>query len=705
MNTAERKDYQNELLEIARNTKNALFAEWEASASDKKYFKDKHIANKMNKRGLLPEGIGATTVLLLLAAFGKSVFSDEDLEKCNKIINSAFVNIREWSKDGYLATPILSAENGRKAFNEDAGYVDTVTWCLSSAILARYNQKQKLLQLEPGVEEYVFDAIAKGIFTLCDAQKDGRWGFRTDTTSQRSLYFTYSAAASIADFFDYVLGEVALLSLPAGATDKEKSEAITDACDKDVIDYINDAYGCNIVDKVTESRKSLCRWIVRDALPLFPRIASCDPLDKATLDLLGMWPHGTYEKDSTPKVFYHLYYTYYLLDMMVTAGADTYFLEIVENLEELKALAQYYENNKRLNATDKFYYFYDLAFEEADIKRGMYHYDEFFNKTVECALYTARSQYTNAAKTGKDFWESAELDLQFNHQEEAIAKAVQRLPFKDPSVIAMALRANITYSYYVTETQDIAIERLFDEMCADIYSTKYREKLNDSDRMDKDEECVIDLWDRTNYSLPLTERAVEALVDFKDYLDKFYNEPAPAVKQIESVQTETKIEYVTEPSALDKAVEAKIEEYLKGEEGIKIIETAVSSRIATLQLSDNANVAESSTQKLPKDEMLVKWMEETVKILSQSTDVTGVRDGLLEQMIALFDKLHEWSFRQAIDEDRPKGWTSVDVANVSRDYEIRRKKLLWEIGKDVKEKNTMYDLEELYSCLKKLRDK
>ena len=86
MNTAERKDYQNELFEIARNTKNALFAEWEASASDKKYFKDKHSANKMNKRGLLPEGIGATTVLLLLAAFGKSVFSDEDLEKCNKII-------------------------------------------------------------------------------------------------------------------------------------------------------------------------------------------------------------------------------------------------------------------------------------------------------------------------------------------------------------------------------------------------------------------------------------------------------------------------------------------------------------------------------------------------------------------------------------------------------------------------------------------
>ena len=701
MNSIERKDYQEELYEIAKNTKDALFSEWENSNAENKFFKDKHVANKMNRKGLLPEGIGTTSVLLLLAAFGKSIFSDDDIEKCNNIINSALVNIRQWSKDGYLATPILSAENGRRAFNENAGYVDTVTWCLSSAILARYNEKRGLLHLEDDVREYVFEAIGKGILTLCDSQQDGRWGFRTDTDSQRSLYFSYSASASVADFFDYILGEVALLDLPAGATEEEKNAVIESACDNEVVDYINKTYKCDIFDKVTYARKSLCKWIIRDALPLFPRIASCDPLNESTLDLLGMWPHEKFESDDTSKIFYHLYYTYYLLDMMVTAGADTHFLEIIENPEELKSLAEYYRDNNRLSRADIYYYFYDLTFEEEDIKRGQYHYDEFFSKTVECALYAARSQYTNAAKTGKDFWESAELDLQFNHPEEAVKKAVQKLPFKDPSVIAMALRANITYSYYVTETQDIAIERLFDDLCADIYSEQRRESFSDIYRMEKDEECVVNLWDCTNYSLSLTERAVEALVDFKDYLDKFYNKPMLAVERNETVCTATKVEYVSEPSAIDKAVEAKIAEYLQSDAGKKLIEEACEARVASEALADeNSNILASAA--------VLEWLDDWAQNVA-----TGVSDKMLNN-----DALYAWTnFFEALQKcsllrntcAQKMKTDSSKCAVYANEYKRQKDLVLQAIFSDIEKrekdpnKYKKYDLPELYAELKNVR--
>jgi len=698
MNAAERKDYQIELYEIARNTRDALFSEWETSASDNKFFKDKHIANKMNKRGLLPEGIGATSVLLLLVAFGKSIFSDDDIEKCDKIVNTALSNIREWSKEGYLATPVLAAETGRKAFNENAGYVDTVTWCLSSAILARYNENRGLLHLEDDVRNYVFDAIGKGILVLCDSQKNGCWGFRTDTDSQRSLYFSYSASAAIADFFDYILGEVALLDLPAGATEDEKEKAIEAARDSEIIDYINKTYGCDILDKVTKARESLCEWIIRDALPLFPQIASCEPLDKSTLDLLGMWAHEKFESDGTSKIFYHLYYTYYLLDMMVTSGTDTRFLEIIENPEELKALAKYYQDNNRLSKTDIYYYFYDLSFEEADIKRGQYHYDEFFSKTVECALYTARSQYSNAAKTGKDFWENAELELQFNHREEVIAKAVQKLPFKDPSVIAMALRANITYSYYVTETQDIAIERLFDELCADIYSEQHRESLSNSDRMDKDEECVVNLWDRTNYSLSLTERAIEALVDFKDYLDKFYSKLTPAVEHNEAAHAETKIEYVSEPSAIDKAVEAKIADYLSSEAGQAIIDAAIANRTGKLP-TEKVPAPKAPSIDVPT---LIKQIEEFVSEIKRQKKIEpkGVEsEQLAAALVDLNKELHMLELRNDISST--PNVSQDDVKGIARKYKERQDELFKAIIPDLSDPDNT--LSKLYEKLKLLK--
>ena len=262
----------------------------------------------------------------------------------------------------------------------------------------------------------------------------------------------------------------------------------------------------------------------------------------------------------------------------------------------------------------------------------------------------------------------------------------------------MALRANTVYSYYVTQKPEITIERLFLDVCDNAYNDEIDED---------DDEHVKDLWDGVYYNLMVTERSIESLVDFYDYLNMF---------EYQSVSVETKESAkVSEPtsrcetalSSVDAAVEAKIAEYLQSEKGSKIIENVIASKLASLQLPDPTHSASASvTQGVPGDEEIVKWIKGVEQQLSQNLNITEIRSGLLEEMLSLFDKLRDWSFRQTIDEQRPEGWKDIDVANISKDYEARRKALLRAVGNDVKNggNDHKYDLEELYSAVKKLRD-
>lgn len=610
-----RTGYHNKLFEVARNTKNALIAEWKKSNEDieKCYFKDKVL---LNKKGLLPEGIGITSILLLVEAFGEEseVFSNEDRETVNMIVNTSLRTIKKMTEKGYLATPLISASK-TGAFNAEYGYTDSVTWCLPSAILARYTSNSGKIQLDKDVKDYVLDAIADGIDVLCKSQKNGQWGFRTETECPRSLYFTYSAAAAIADFYDYILGEIALLKVDDNATEEEKSSAISDAKDKELINFINQKYAYNIEEKLEKARGDLQKWLIYDVLPLFPKIASCQKLDKDLIQDLGIWKHDAIKtsEGSEEKVFHHLYYTYYILDMMVTSGVDVRFAEMIDknnpdSINNIRDLAKYYADHSRLDATDTAYYFCDNKIFRDDRTNADFHYDSLFDKTVDCALYAARAQYAIASKTANNFWNKAELPLWFQHNDTEVTTDLGIktsgqfiLNFRDPSIIAMALRANITYSYYVTKTPDIAVERLFDEMSDELFTDNYKSTITPSEDDDDYEEkmetindCVVDLWDKNNYSIALTERSIEALVDFKDYLDKFYGEQ-PQLQQINSTPTAQPIvEQVKSP--LDLAIESKIEEYLTSAAGQDIIANALEKLDMTSTASSGAINIESFTK-------------------------------------------------------------------------------------------------------------
>lgn len=648
MKVSTRKNYQNELFSVASNAKDALIAQWETSDPDNKYFKDN---DTLSEEGILPEGIGITSLLLLLEAFGaeEQVFSESDKEKVTNIVNSSLRKLKDFSEDEYSASPILDSV---KVFNADGGYTDSVTWCLSSAILARHASVDGKITLDEDVEAYVFDAIARGIDVLCASQSGGRWGFRTDTDSPRSLYFTYSAAASIADFFDYILGEIALLEISSDATSEQKDRAISDAADTEIIDYINKKLNCDICAKVNAARASLQDWIIRDALPLFPKIASCDPLDDDILNVLGMWKHSTVNSGNNgDKVYHHLYYTFYLLDMMVTAGVDERFAEIAEDIEQIRELANYYDAKDRLNDTDMFYFFYDQSFAKEDIESGDYHYENLFSKNVECALYAARAQYADASKT--DFWSTAELPLTLSHPNRVINTNLSSVKnFKDPSVVAMALRSNITYSYYVTNTQDIAVERLFDDMCEDIFTPEYRaallpvegdsrydSKMKIYNKMSKS--CVENLWDCENYSLALTERSIEALVDFKDYLDKFYKEETPVHTPVPPMPIPGPTSPAKTPFEL--AIEAKIADYLKSEAGKAAIMEAVGNTPASIKVA-----AESSSDSISLQSAIDFISLVNKKNRLQYTDEGDKFDTFMSEFGALCEKIVQCNIHKFI---------------------------------------------------------
>lgn len=79
----------------------------------------------------------------------------------------------------------------------------------------------------------------------------------------------------------------------------------------------------------------------------------------------------------------------------------------------------------------------------------------------------------------------------------------------EPGLIPLAVRCNAQYAYYVAKGKDSKMGKLFALML------EARNKENG-------------LWDDANYSLLITERAIEALVDYYDYLSEYETETGVA---------------------------------------------------------------------------------------------------------------------------------------------------------------------------------
>ena len=115
------------VLSVATATKDALIEDYKKNGA----FVD---MDYLAKEGILSESIGLTGLLLLVTAFDDDradIITEEDRREIEGILASAIGKLYSWvSEQGYTAAPLVAAP---KLFNRDFGYVDTLTWVLSTA--------------------------------------------------------------------------------------------------------------------------------------------------------------------------------------------------------------------------------------------------------------------------------------------------------------------------------------------------------------------------------------------------------------------------------------------------------------------------------------------------------------------------------------------------------------------------------------------
>ncbi len=618
-----KKGRLEQVIAVAARTKNALIKSWEDTQSFKY---NAYVTGK----GTLPEGIGLTGLLLLAVAFREEpkVINDADKEKISKITETSIKSLRNYTADGYKIDPLADVE----FFDKEHGYIDTLTWCLSSAILARYAERKKVISISGEIHQYILEMIAHGIKSLLDSQReDGTWGFMTDPESSKSLYFTYTANSSLADFFDYILGEIEEVEQINEADDQP------DNADCEVIEYINSNLEYDVEEKAKKVRTKLQEWLLMNALPLIPKVASCTSLSDEEREKLGIWKHDLIDLDdgSDLKMYYNLYYAYYLIEMMVTSSVDYYYEDTVcQSKESIRKLAKYYSKEGLMTDGDCEYFFgYLDKGDEFAIKE----YENLYNMCVEQAIHSTRNQYISASRTGDFFWSdetgSSELEISWAHTKRSVSaearNVLKRLKNKltDPSIASSALRANVIYSYYVTDTPDLTVERLFDDICADAYTNE----------TPLDGKFINGLWDTVGYNLLVTERSIESIVDFYDYVRKFGEKPKK-----QKVTTK-----VTEKAPIESAIEQKIAEYLNSDAGKEIIANVAATAVSTPVVNTSAITSdiESLIDNILKT---IDEIKETAAFVNPEDTAADEDDRLISALVMLYDELENGNLRRKI---------------------------------------------------------
>ena len=550
------------VLEVALSTKTALFEEWTRCGEK---FVDK---NHMMSEGLIPQSIGVASALLLLVVFGdnKNIFPDGEKADINvkvgKMINTMLDMVE---KEGYSITPYKKAEVTKGLFGE-YGYTDVMTWVSSSCILARYAQRKGVLSLQEDLRDRLLHIGADTLLKLLKGQReDGTWGFRADAgnPSRGSLYFTYAVNAALADFFNYALGEI---------DEVEKSndaELLGGGRDDKFIDYLNDKGGFeDVVEAVNQARIKVQNWLIKNCLPLLPRLATCKNLTDEEKEILSIGKKkniSEYEYN-----YFNLYHTYYLIDMLIDGAADIRYESIIDNEEEFEALKKFYgvggkKEDMKLPVDDLYYYFIDENGKNAK---------NFCREYVAQAIHSARTSYMNASRTRYAFWignSEFEIEWEYGDDHEIMQQvAGAKVDIKEPALVPMALRVNVQYCYYVSGQPDKVVDDMFDKIMGDRYVES------------GDSACVTNLWDNENYNLLITERAIEAIIDSYDYVCKYE-------KQEESVGTPAQAGGGLIEEYIANLVDKRIENALKNVLTAESVENTVNACVEK-QLSSKSNV-------------------------------------------------------------------------------------------------------------------
>lgn len=562
------------VLEAASSTKTALFEEW-SKCGEK--FVDK---NHMMSEGLIPQSIGVASALLLLVVFGdnKSIFPDSEKADINQKVNKMITTMLNMvEKEGYSITPYKRAEVTKGLFGE-YGYTDVMTWVSSSCILARYAQRKGVLSLTEEVRDRLLHIGADTLLKLLKGQReDGTWGFRADAgnPSRGSLYFTYAVNAALADFFNYALGEIDEVEK------NNDAELLGGGRDDKFIDYLNDKGGFeDVVEAVNQARAKVQDWLIKNCLPLLPKLATCQSLTDAEKEILYI---GKKKNNSEQEYnYFNLYHTYYLIDMLIDGAADLRYESIVNNEEEFEALKKHYgvggaKSDMKLPVDDLYYYFIDENGKNAA---------NFCREYVAQAIHSARTSYMNASRTRYAFWignSEFEIEWEYGDDHEIMQQvAGAKVDIKEPALVPMALRVNVQYCYYVSGQPDKVVDDMFDKIMGD----RYVDSGNPA--------CVTNLWDNENYNLLITERAIEAIIDSYDYVCKYekQEEAAGATTQAGGGMIE---EYIA--NLVDNRIESALKKVLTAESMEKTVQACVEKELGGKKNNDIEALINSAVEK------------------------------------------------------------------------------------------------------------
>ncbi len=636
----------DDIVDMATSTKDDLIKSWK----EKECFIDK---DSMQKSGIMSEAIGLTCIMLLTNAFGgnESFWKTGDKETINDIVEKSIVKIDAYYEDDcFNAEPLVNKEDTKSIFNKDNGYTDTVTWVVSSLVIVRYNLRKGIIAIGDSVKKITNTLIAEGVKQIVSSQSErGMWGFMTTKPDnnalaneagvvvdgksvQESLYFTYAVNSTVADIFDYVFGEIYLV------LGGEKA----DYRDVELIDYLNKEMGIKIEEKFLEIRRNTAKWLLTTALPNLRQISKCVSLGNIEDRMkLGIW-----SKQESPAVqtdYIYLYYTYYIIDMLTMSYSDSLFEEIAK-AEDGNEVFDAFVKNRTVS-------------EKRFLKDSDDLLEDLYKTTIESAIQLSKTLFIDASRTGTTFWTNksgkSELKISWNHNLEDIDYEIntanphdQRI-ITDPCLVPMALRSVADYCYYIPDSTDYTVDKLFRIL------KKNRSADNEDNR-------VKDLWDDQKYNLQVTERSIEAIIDYYDYRRRYDKEYSDKPQAVPTPILPKKPALSDADSALIKALDQKIAQ-------------------ATTVPDENKQPSQSSVD-------INILLDEIYSLMDEEEDLSGFEpDKPQAKMLKIFRKMFVYMLlsycRESYGNDR---YNSKTCAELLKENEPRWRDLVKTIVEDGK---------------------
>jgi hypothetical protein len=413
-----------ELTEFAKEILDNLIEKYQSDGQ-------RFIDDSKPSTGIIYTCAGTVALLLLANNF-------EELDEKNRtqeIVIREFDRVYSYiSEKGYDATPLVTEGLTKSLFSTQADpryyYMDSVSWVLGLALHVRMAVRTKRFNVEKEFLDRVFELAKSTLTIICDSTcPQGGWNFSNGCTAPH-LYYSYAVAEALADFGDYVLGETPEIF---GEQSNEQAE------DKELIKFL----GETLISRVEDSRKRTGEWLK----------------DNFLADLGSNEINPSPDSKQKQQVNHLLlYYTYFVIDMLIICKADEFFED----------------------------------------------WGDRINMGIEHGIYLSRIDFDRAYvdKEWFDNPDESSLRLHWDNHENPSILPKRDVKLEEPGLVPLSVRCNALYAYYIADGED---KKMYD-----LFTILFNNR-----------NPATGLWDSASYNLMVTERAIEAIVDYHDYLLKF----------------------------------------------------------------------------------------------------------------------------------------------------------------------------------------